>query len=706
MLDLIKRNTPDIAKAFVLETIEKENGKSVYHLSARGNKIVLGGDCKISQAMAYYRYLKDYCGVSLSHCGNNGIPPITEAPLPTAEVHHVIEQEKRAFLSYEAFGNSCAFWDWERWEREIDFMAMNGINMPLAVVGSEAVWFYTMREFKYTEPAALNYLTGPAFWPQQLLGNITAYFPLCDKAYVDARLKLGQQIIHREVELGMTPIQPAFNGTVPRSVSRLFRTAKIRLLPAWQGFPATYVLEPTDPIFRKFGLALMEKQRQLFGAYHYYICNLFYDTKPTSKAKDFLWNCGRAFDKFIHEFDSEGVWVMRSDSLYEQMVKAVPAGSLLMLDLNGKLYKKTDGFWGHDFLLGRVYNFNDRSMLQGDIRALAANPYLEAKEACENCKGVGLFPQGVNQNPLYDELALHMMTQSAAVDLDLWLADYARRRYGSNEECLVKALALLIDTCYGENTGDTPLGSVLAARPTTELRHAAPGDSLHLPYDNAALLQAANLLLEAGNADTAGYRFDVCDITRQVLSNRINDLYGDIMNAYHAKDVNSFERSTNLFLKIAEEMDALLQSVPELTLHEQLKAASACAFTDKDKQNFELNLLTQVTLWGPVNSPVLYDYAWKEWGGLVNSYYAARWHSYFEQLAIFFKKKHFRTETRKQINERNVYGGSKFYRNYEKFEKNWLSTVSPEAPTEADTVALARELTEKYGKQIERASLQ
>ena len=33
------------------------------------------------------------------------------------------------------FGYSYAHWDWKRWEREIDWMALNGINMPLAFVG-------------------------------------------------------------------------------------------------------------------------------------------------------------------------------------------------------------------------------------------------------------------------------------------------------------------------------------------------------------------------------------------------------------------------------------------------------------------------------------------------------------------------------------------------------------------------------------------
>lgn len=35
---------------------------------------------------------------------------------------------------------SFAFWDWKRWEREIDWMALNGFNLPLAFTGQEAIF--------------------------------------------------------------------------------------------------------------------------------------------------------------------------------------------------------------------------------------------------------------------------------------------------------------------------------------------------------------------------------------------------------------------------------------------------------------------------------------------------------------------------------------------------------------------------------------
>ena len=51
-----------------------------------------------------------------------------------------------------------AWWDWERWQREIDWMAMHGINMPLAVIGQEAVWQNTLRRFKMNDDEIRTFL--------------------------------------------------------------------------------------------------------------------------------------------------------------------------------------------------------------------------------------------------------------------------------------------------------------------------------------------------------------------------------------------------------------------------------------------------------------------------------------------------------------------------------------------------------------------
>jgi len=43
-------------------------------------------------------------------------------------------------LLYLGVEDSFAWWDWERWEKEIDWMALQGVNLPLAFTGQEAIW--------------------------------------------------------------------------------------------------------------------------------------------------------------------------------------------------------------------------------------------------------------------------------------------------------------------------------------------------------------------------------------------------------------------------------------------------------------------------------------------------------------------------------------------------------------------------------------
>ena len=33
-----------------------------------------------------------------------------------------------------------ANWDWSRWEKELDFMALQGVNLALAMLGNGKLW--------------------------------------------------------------------------------------------------------------------------------------------------------------------------------------------------------------------------------------------------------------------------------------------------------------------------------------------------------------------------------------------------------------------------------------------------------------------------------------------------------------------------------------------------------------------------------------
>lgn len=58
---------------------------------------------------------------------------------------------------------SFAWWNWTRWEREIDWMAINGINLPLAFNGQEAIWQRVYLRMNLTQQELDHHFGGPAF---------------------------------------------------------------------------------------------------------------------------------------------------------------------------------------------------------------------------------------------------------------------------------------------------------------------------------------------------------------------------------------------------------------------------------------------------------------------------------------------------------------------------------------------------------------
>ena len=66
--------------------------------------------------------------------------------------------QNRYYLNYCTYSYSMAFWDWERWEKEIDWMAMHGINMPLSITGMEVVWYNLLKRLGYTTEEVNEFL--------------------------------------------------------------------------------------------------------------------------------------------------------------------------------------------------------------------------------------------------------------------------------------------------------------------------------------------------------------------------------------------------------------------------------------------------------------------------------------------------------------------------------------------------------------------
>ena len=69
----------------------------------------------------------------------------------------------RYYQNVCTFSYSSVWWNWTRWQREIDWMALNGFNLPLAFTGQEAIWQRVYHKIGLTQQELDTFFGGPAF---------------------------------------------------------------------------------------------------------------------------------------------------------------------------------------------------------------------------------------------------------------------------------------------------------------------------------------------------------------------------------------------------------------------------------------------------------------------------------------------------------------------------------------------------------------
>ena len=568
-------------------------------------------------------------------------------------------------------------------------MAMNGVNMPLSVVGTEAVWLKTMKDLGIKEDLALAGISGPAFWGWQLYNCFDGYLPQSSAATVDKRIELGRKIIEREKQLGMTPVMHGYSGYISRNFIQSKIRVRVNKTDEWCLFPKQYHIIVRDTTFHRIGTLYYRNLGLLLGEGCYFLADPFTAHEPAKRDSAFLAGVGAAIYKLISDQYENAVWVVHSSSVRDSMFRAVPKENVLII--GSKEESESSRFEGFEFVVGSQFNNADVTSIHGDFNAVSGVC------ASENTSGVGVFSDGAYSNEAFRQFSYSAM--SGAKDADTWLETYAKNRYRTDKKEALEALQLLKKSCWREGQPVREHGSAICTRPTTLLRHTSVGDSGNdIPYDIADVFAAAKKLLEA-QGKTYEYELDVCDVLRQALSDLANTVCKKALEGYKTKDVELFEANSNLFLSIIEDLDRLLMTKKEFALPHYLELARSFGNSPEESENYEINVLAQITSFGPIKDSVLYDMCWKEWAGALNTFYAKRWRALFETLASNFKKlRRLPEKTKTQVFDRDTYLGSEFGISLSKVEKAWIAEYVPENELvgKEDTLLVANELVAKY----------
>lgn len=698
--DLIERVTPGYKSQFKLELIEPVDGQDVYQIAAEGGKIVLRGNNTVSLATAYNQYLKYTCNAHVSWFGNQLNLPQT-LPLPAKEIKNTINGKYRVYMNYCTVSYTASWWNWDRWQKELDYMAMNSINMPLSVVGLEAVWYNTLLKYNFTDEEARKFLAGPGHFAWQWMQNLQSYGGPLPESWIKSHAELGKKIIDRQLELGMQPIQQGFSGYVPRELKDKYPEAKIQLQPSWCGFTGAAQLDPTDPLFSSFGRDFLDEEKKLFGAHGVYAADPFHESRPPVDTPEYLSAVGHSIYKLFKDFDPSSIWAMQAWSLREPIVKAVPKDDLLILDLNGGKSTQANTCWGYPVVAGNLHNFGGRINLHGDLRLLASNQYASAKQKSPNVCGSGLFMESIEQNPVYYDLAFEMPLHAGKVDIEEWLGRYAERRYGGSSENARKAWMCLLEGPYRPGTNGTERSSIIAARPALNVKKSGPNAGLGIPYSPLLLIQAEGLLLKDADRlkDSSPYRFDIVDVQRQLMSNLGQAIHKKAAAAFVAKDKAAFTLHSTRFLEMLRDADILLRTRPEFNFDKWLTDARSWGTTDEEKDLLEKDATALVTIWGADGDPLIFDYSWREWTGLIESYYLKRWEKFYTMLQEHLDAgKDYQEKGLPQTHGREAFRANDFYSRLGDWELEFVSkTNKARTPiTQGDEIEIARKMYNKY----------
>lgn len=707
---LVERVVGDAhAGSFVVEEIPAHQGNDVFEIESIDGKVVLRGNRPVAIASALNWYLKYVC---LAQYSWSDLSVSLPAVLPSVDekVRKVSPYKDRSYMNYCTFSYTAPFWDWERWEKEIDWMALHGITMPLAITGQEAVWQNTLRRYGMSDDEIRSFLVGPAFQAWQWMTNIEGWAGPLPQAWIDRSVALGQKILQRERELGMTPVLQGFTGYVPIALKDKHPEADIQIKPYWLRYfpPGTAQLDPLDPLFSDLGRAFLMEQEKLFGTDHLYAADPFHEGQPPKPGQEYLEKVGSAIYETTKAVDPQARIVMQSWSFRPDIAFAIPADRLLVFDLNSSKSQKFDYFKGREWHGGVIHNFGGTVSMGGNLQALVNRLCHEGKDSTYgNLTGFGLFPEAIENNPVVYELATEMAWHETRPDLGAWIRDYASARYGVDDELMQQAWQVLLGSVYGNKRGVTLVGeSPISARPHLHIKGASPNSALTSPgaYDFADLWVAVDMMLRAG-ADVRqkpNYRYDLTDAMRQALADLSISVQQSMAKAYESGDKEAFDSESERFLSLILDLDAMLSTDAHFMLGNWIRKARGCASSDAERDLYEKNARWLVTVWGPYDKDaMLFDYSNRQWGGLMKGFYYARWQKYIDflrgELAKDEANRYVETPAIHHRFSRPSNEANDFYRMISKWEYEWCDGKE-EYPSEpqGDTWAVAQALYSKW----------
>ena len=549
-----------------------------YSVSADDGRVHVSGSTTSAMAVGLNRYLRELCGTDVSWYAADPVILPETLPSTTSPLKGDAKADSRFFLNYCTYGYSTPFWKWDDWQRLIDWMALQGINMPLAIAGQEAVWQRVWRSFGLDDDSIRSFFTGPAHLPWHRMLNVDRWDGPLPQSYIDSQEVLQKQIVERMRELGMKPILPAFAGHVPQALGKIYPDAKIHPMSKWGGLDPdkyrSYFIEPSEVLFDSIQSRFIAEQTRTFGTDHIYGLDPFNEVEVPSWEPEYLRNASARIFSTLEAADPDARWLQMTWMFYymskqwtperiEAFLSGVAPDRLILLDYYcdfKPLWPETKAFHGCKFIWCYLGNFGGNSFIVGDMDAVNDRLDEVFGAALPNLAGVGGTLEG-----------------------------------------------------YG--------------RWTTNNR---------IKYDNDSLWHVWKLLIDA-RTSSPQHDYDLVNIGRQVLGNNFVKLRDNFTKAFRKRDIEAMKSAADSIDTYIADFDELLGTVPTFSLGKWLADARATGRSDGEADYYEMNARHLISTWAQTPGN-LNDYANRDLAGMANSYYRVRWRLFTDTLIEVARK--------------------------------------------------------------------
>ncbi len=634
---VIERTCNRRLENLTLKTIDKVDNRDVYEYSAEDGILTIAGSSPSATCRGFYDYIRSN---NLGMIGWEGARLKLPTKWPTTKKKRIVTPFKiRHCYNVVTAGYTFPYWTWERWEQELDWLALHGFNMIMAPVATEAIATRVWRKLGLTQAEIDKFYVGPAHLPWQRMGNIQNVDGGLDDEWHQDQIGIQKKILKRMRELGMEPVVQSFAGFVPPDIKRIYPDTKLHNTLWNGGFgkeKRPVVIMPDNPLFKKISKMYMSEWQNEFGEAKYYLVDSFNEMhlpKTERPVTELLADYGKHTFAAIKAGNPDGIWVIQgwmfnyqryiwNKDTVKALLSAVPNDRMFVLDYANDYNDNWDefnGFHGKPWAMGYVPNMGGKTAYTGKMSLYATAVERMLNHPMKNNNvGFTISGEGLENNQVLYELMSDSAWSDKAINLDEWTKFYSENRYSSCPNSIQKTWDLFRKTCYSYLTPHPKFG--------WQSMRASHGSANRDPRFTEGVMSFFKDKDKFKN--NASYCDDAVEMAAISLSLKVDEWFALARQAHDIGDNILMDKAVNRGLKMMLQVDKLLESHSLNRLDRWLALARKHSKSEKMNDRYEHNARRIITVWGP---PVN-DYSARMWSGLIRDFYQPRMKAYFEGL--------------------------------------------------------------------------